>query len=293
MSSQKNYADKYTAAELMASATAREIQDDEVVFVGIGVPMLGALLAKNNHAPNAIIGFEAGILGGKPVGALWAVGDTGATRKAEYMTTMWWIFSDLQNGYLSLGVLGGAQIDKYGNLNTTAIIGDNVYPNVKARLPGSGGANDIASSAGRTVIMMRLENRRFLEKIDYVTSPGFLTGGDSRQKAGLVGSGPAAVVTQKCIFRFDDTTKEMYLDSLHPGVTVDEVRADVSWDLKVADVLKETAPPTVEEIEFMKSVDPTDIILRTTRVYEKMDFWEWADVTEAGWDNIIARNGGR
>lgn len=181
-----------------------------------------------------------------------------------------------------MGVLGGAQIDKYGNLNTTAILGDNIYPNVKARLPDSGCANDIASNAGRTVIMMRLENRGFLEKIDYVTSPGFLTGGNSRQRAGFVGGGSAAVVTQKCIFRFDDTTKEMYLDSLHPGVTVDEVRAEVSWDLKVADALKETEPPTIAEIEFMKSIDPTDIILRTRRAYENMDFREWADTTEAG-----------
>lgn len=290
MNLKKVYSEDYVLAELMAVAAAREIRDGEVVFIGIGVPMLAALLAKNSHAPNMIIGFEAGILGGSPVGALWAVGDTGAARKSRYLTTMWRIFSDLQRGYLTLGLLGGAQIDKFGNLNTTAILGDNVYPNVKVRLPGSGGANDIASSAGRTVIMMRLEKRRFLNKIDYVTSPGHLTGGNSRQKAGLVGGGPAAVITEKCIFRFDEVTKEMYLDSLHPGVTVEEIKDNVSWDLKVADNLKETEPPTVEEVDLMRAIDPTDIILRSQRLYEKMDFWEWADVSERGWEKLMNKN---
>ena len=285
----KIYSEDYSPGEIMAVATAREIRDGEVVFIGIGLPMLGALLAKNSNAPNAVIGFEAGILGGKPVGSLWAVGDTGAARKAEYMTTMWWVFSDLQNGYLTLGVLGGAQIDKYGNLNTTAIIGEGAYPNVKARLPGSGGANDIASSAGRTVIMMRLEKKRFINKIDYVTSPGHLTGGDSRQKAGLLGGGPAAVITQKCIFRFDEVTKEMYLDSLHPGATVEEIRDNVSWDLKIAKDLKDTEPPTIEEVELIRSIDPTDIILRSKKLYEKMNFWEWADASEKGWDKLMKR----
>jgi|LDZU01.1.fsa_nt_gi glutaconate CoA-transferase subunit B len=286
MNPKKVYAKDFTSGELMATATAREIRDGEVVFIGIGLPMLGALLAKNNNAPNAIIGFEAGILGGKPVGALWAVGDTGAARKAEYMTTMWWVFSDLQRGYMTLGILGGAQIDKFGNLNTTAILGDNVYPNVKARLPGSGGANDIASSAGRTVIMMRLEKKRFLNKIDYITSPGHLTGGNSRQDAGLVGGGPSAVITEKCIFRFNEE-KEMYLDSLHPGVTVQEIKDNISWDLKVGKDLKETERPTVEQVSLVRAIDPTDIILRTQRLYEKMDFWEWAVVSERGWDKLI------
>ena len=290
MNLKKVYSEDCTPGELMAVATAREIRDGEVVFIGIGLPMLGALLAKNSNAPNAIIGFEAGILGGKPVGSLWAVGDTGAARKAEYMTTMWWVFSDLQRGYLTLGILGGAQIDKFGNLNTTAILGDNIYPNVKVRLPGSGGANDIASSAGRTVIMMRLEKKRFLNKIDFVTSPGYLSGGNSRQETGLVGGGPAAVITEKCIFRFDETTKEMYLDSLHPGVTVEEIKDNVSWDLQAAANLKETEKPTIEEVDFMKTIDPTDIILRTERLYEKMDFWEWADVSEKGWDKIMNNN---
>lgn len=290
MSLKKIYSENYTSGELMATATAREIRDREVVFIGIGLPMLGALLAKNSTAPNAVIGFEAGILGGKPVGSLWAVGDTGAARKAEYMTTMWWVFSDLQRGYLTLGILGGAQIDKFGNLNTTAILGDNIYPNVKVRLPGSGGANDIASSAGRTVIMMRLEKKRFLNKIDYITSPGHLTGGNSRQKAGLLGGGPAAVITEKCIFRFDEVTKEMYLDSLHPGVTAEEIKDNVSWDLQIAKNLKETERPTIEEVDLIRAIDPTDIILRTQRLYEKMDFWEWADVSERGWEKLMNKN---
>ncbi len=189
-----------------------------------------------------------------------------------------------------MGVLGAAQIDKFGNLNTTAILGDNVYPNVKVRLPGSGGANDIASSAGRTIVMMRLEKKRFLNKIDFITSPGHLTGGNSRKEAGLLGGGPAAVITEKCIFRFDDITKEMYLDSLHPGVTVEEIKNSVSWDLKISNNIKETERPTVEEVELMKTIDPTDIILRSQRLYEKMDFWEWADVSEKGWEKLMHRN---
>jgi len=280
MNTDKVYATDYTAAELMAAATAREIIDGERVFIGVGLPILAAVLAKNNNAPNAVIAFEAGSIGGRPIGSPLAVGDTIGQHKAEQLTTMWWVFSDVQRGYFSLGVLGAAQVDKYGNINTTAILGDNVYPKVRVRLTGSGGANDVASSVGRSVIMMRLDKKRFVDKVDYLTSPGYLTGGDSRKHAGLVGGGPASVITDKCIFRFDKVTKEMFLDSCHPGVTVEEVRDNVSWDLKVAKEVKQTEKPTVKEVELMRALDPTDIILRTHRSYEKMDFWEWADATE-------------
>ncbi len=232
---ESKYAEDYTLPELMTTITARELRDGERIFIGIGVPMLGAVLATQTHAPHAIIAFEGGYIGGKPIGALWAVGDSGASYKCTCATTMWWVFSDIQRGYFDVAVLGGAQIDKYGNLNTTAITGgDKTYRKPRVRLPGSGGANDAASHAHRTIIMMRLEKRRFLEKVDYLTSPGYIDGPGGREKAGLLRGGPVAVITDKCVFRFDEATKEMYLDSAYPNIKTEDIKSEVSWDLKVA-----------------------------------------------------------
>ncbi|OPZ75537.1 MAG: Glutaconate CoA-transferase subunit B [Firmicutes bacterium ADurb.Bin456] len=156
-------------------------------------------------------------------------------------------------------MIGGAQVDKYGNLNSTAIFGDSDYHRPASKLPGSGGANDIASSAGRTVITLPLEKRRFLERVDFITSPGYINGNDSREKAGLSRGGPASIITNKCIFRFDPETKEAYLDSVHEGVSVDEIKANVSWDLKVSPNLKTTPPPTKEQLKITRIIDKTGI----------------------------------
>ncbi|MBC7345412.1 MAG: glutaconate CoA-transferase, partial [Clostridia bacterium] len=232
--SDKVYSEDYTLPELLATAAAREIRDGETVFVGVGVPLLGAMLAKLTHAPNAILAMESGSIGPQPRRIILGIGDNPCIENALCATSLWRLFSDQQAGFFDVGVLGGAQIDKFGNLNSTAIFGDGDYWHPRTRLPGSGGANDIASSARRTIIMMRLEKRRFLDQVDFITSPGHLRGGNSRRECGLPGGGPSAVITDKCIMRFDDETRELFLDSVHPGVSVEEVKAGVSWDLKVS-----------------------------------------------------------
>lgn len=253
------YAEDYNLSEFLVSASAREIKDNETIFAGVGIPTLGALMAKLTHAPNAIIAMESGSIGPQPKRIILGIGDNPGIEGALMATSLWRLFSDQQRGYFDVGMLGGAQVDKYGNLNSTAIFGDGDYETPATRLPGSGGANDIASSAQRTLITIPLQKRRFLEKVDYVSSPGYLEGYDSREKAGLLKGGPSAIITNKCIFRFDPVSKEAYLDSVHPGVTVEEVRNEVSWDLKVSPDVKTTEPPTVEQLKVIRMLDPNQI----------------------------------
>ncbi len=255
----KNGNGNYNLQELLVAAAAREINDGEVVFVGVGVPLLGVLVAKLSHAPNLIMAMESGSIGPLPYRIILGIGDNACVENSICTTSLWRLFSDQQCGYFDVGMIGGAQVDKYGNLNSTVIFGDGDYYRPLSKLPGSGGANDIASSAGRTIITLPLEKRRFLERVDYVTSPGYIDGYDSREKAGLPRGGPASIITNKCIFRFDPETKETYLDSLHEGVSVDEVRANVSWDLKVSPNLKTTPPPTEEQLIITRLVDKTGI----------------------------------
>lgn len=253
------YAEDYNLSEFLVSASAREIKDNETIFAGVGIPTLGALMAKLTHAPNAIIAMESGSIGPQPKRIILGIGDNPGIEGALMATSLWRLFSDQQRGYFDVGMLGGAQVDKYGNLNSTAIFGDGDYYTPATRLPGSGGANDIASSAQRTLITIPLQKRRFLEKVDYISSPGYLEGYDSREKAGLLKGGPSAIITNKCIFRFDPVSKEAYLDSVHPGVTVEEVRNEVSWDLKVSPDVKTTERPTVEQLNLIRMLDPNQI----------------------------------
>ena len=277
----KERAREYKLVELMAAATAREIKDGEKVFIGIGLPLMAGLLAKATHAPNMTIVYESGCFGTLQQRVSYNVGDSSCTDGIFYTTSLWRTFSDQQRGYIDVGILGGAQIDKYGNLNTTAIFGEGDYRRPKVRLPGSGGGNDIGSSAGRTIVTMRLERRRFLPRVDYITTPGHLEGGNSRKRAGLCGGGPATVITDKCIFRFDKVTKEMYLSSLHPGVSVGDIKREVQWILRVAPDLKTTEPPTVEGVRLMRGIDPSGVILGAeATVAEVKDFNQWADITE-------------
>ncbi len=252
-------ADDYTLQELMVVAAAREIRDKEIVFVGVGIPCLGALVARLTHAPNAMLTVESGCIGTAPYRLILGIGDNSCVENAISITTLWRAFSDQQRGYFDLGMLGGAQVDKYGNLNSTAIFGDGDYRCPRVRLPGSGGANDIASSAGRTLIMMTQEKRRFLEKIDFVTSPGYMDGPGCREKYGLPGGGPAVIISNMAIFRFDPETREAYLDSLHPGVSVEDIKERVSWDLSVSSELKETPPPTKHQVELIRILDEQKI----------------------------------
>jgi glutaconate CoA-transferase subunit B len=282
----KEYAKDYTESELMASLAAKEIKNGDVVFVGIGVPMAAAVLAINLHAPDAIIVFESGYIGGKPIGAIAAVGDIGCGFRATSFTTMLSVFIDLQRGLFDLGMVGAAMIDKYGNINTTYIGGK--YEQPKLRLPGSGGANDIMSSARRTLIVMKFEGRRFAEKLDYITSPGHLDGSGLREKLRLRGGGPVGVITTKCVLRFNEY-KELYLDTIYPGVTIEEIKEEVPW-LKVSPKLKIAEPPTREEIELLRTLDPTDVILQSKRIYASLDFWNWAEIVEKGWNLMLREN---
>ncbi len=243
----------YTMQELMVVAGAREIRDDDLVFVGMRLPLLAFQLAKETHAPHAVGIFENGILRDRPAGAaLYTMGDNPNLEGATWATSMLDIMALLQNGKVSLGFIGGAEVDRFGNLNTTYIGGKE---EVKVRLPGSGGGSDIASLSGRLVIIMNHEKRRFLKRVSYVTSPGYGEGGDWRERSGLRGGGPSAVITTKGIFRFDPKTKEMFLHSVHPGVTIEEVMENTGWDLKLASSIEVTKPPTRSELRIIRKQD--------------------------------------
>lgn len=253
------YAKDYSLPEFLAVCATREIKDGEAVFAGVGIPLLGALLAKLTHAPNTILAMESGGIGPQPLRIFLGIGDNPCVENSICNTSLWRLFSDQQRGFFDVGMIGGAQVDKFGNLNSTCIFGEGGYETPAARLPGSGGANDIASCAGRTIITMPLQKRRFLERVDYITSPGYIDGPETREKYGLPGGGPAAIITNKCIFRFDPVTGEAYLDSVKEGVTADEVRAEVSWDLNVATELKVIEPPTVEQVRLIRLLDANKI----------------------------------
>jgi glutaconate CoA-transferase subunit B len=243
----------YTPQELMVVAGSREIRDDDIVFVGMRLPLLAFQLAKKTHAPHAVGIFENGILRDKPAGdVLYTMGDNPNVEGALWATSMLDIMSLLQNGKVSLGFIGGAEVDRFGNLNTTYIGGKE---NVQVRLPGSGGGSDIASLSKRLVILMSHEKRRFLEKVSYITSPGFGSGSDWRKKNGLRGGGPCAVITTKGILRFDAETKEMILESVHPGVTVKEVLRNTGWDLRLARRIEKTNPPAQSELRIIRKYD--------------------------------------
>ncbi len=256
----KMLAEKYTTRELMAVCCAHEIKNGEVVFMGIGLPMMGGQVASKTHAKDAILVYEGGGVGAISRRVPWSIGDNPTAENALMVHEMWRLFSDGQAGYINRGVIGGAQIDKFGNLNTTVIMGGKSYESPAVRLSGSGGANDIASSCGETTIVMQMD-RGFREKIDFITSPGHLTGPGARKKAGLVGNGPTAVITQKCVLRFEELTKEMYLDALFPGETVEGVKSLVDWDLKVAPDIKVVTTPTIEEIDIIHTLDPKGFML--------------------------------
>jgi len=244
----------YTIQELMVVAGAREIRDDDVVFVGMRLPLLAFQLAKETHARHAIGIFENGVMRDKPTGdALYTMGDTPNIEGAIWTTSMMDIMALLQSGRVSLGFIGGAEVDRFGNLNTTYI---RESENALIRLPGSGGGSDIASLSKRFVIIMNHEKRRFVEKVSYRTSPGFGDGGDWRERNGLKGGGPSTVITTKGILRFDSETKEMTLNAIHPGVTVEEIIENTGWHLRYSTKIENTKPPTRSELRMIRKYDP-------------------------------------
>lgn len=249
----------YTLQELLIIAVAKEIRDYENVVLGVGLPTTAGALAKALYAPHATLFMESGIVDFEPLVPLNHIADAHACRGFSYATDLYSAFTMTYRGFVDVCFLGVGQVDRYGNVNTT-VIGDYYHPTL--RLPGSGGAPSFLSYAKRTVLTML--GGSFADKLDYLTSPGYLEGGDSRDRSGLFpkGSGPTMVLTTKGIFRFDPVTKEIYLAQIHPRVRVEDVRKGVPWDLKVADDLSETPPPTDEEINFIRNFAPNMVMGR-------------------------------
>ena len=255
----KKFVEEYSNLEMMASAAARQVRDHEVVFVGTGLPMLASMLALHTHAPHSIIMYESGYVGCRNVDTARIIGDIRLMYNLTQVTTMMDVLGLLQTGRVDIGFLGGAQIDKYGSINATTI-GD--YNAPKVRLPGSGGALDIATHAKRILIIVDHEKRRFPEKVDYITSPGWLDGPEGRSKAGLKWGGPAKVITDIAIMGFDKKTKRMKLESVHPNHTIAEVQEKTGFELLIPDDVSKTDPPTEEEIKILhEKVDPTGFFL--------------------------------
>jgi glutaconate CoA-transferase subunit B len=244
----------------MVIVAARELKDRESVLVGVGIPNLAANLAKKLQAPNLLMVYESGAVGSNPSRMPLSIGDPCLVSGAKSVCSMYEQFAYyLQGGRIDVGFLGGAQIDKYGNINST-IIGS--YKTPKVRLPGSGGACDIASNVKKIIVITPHEKRRFVEKVDFLTSPGFLDGKDGWRKLKLQGGGPYAVVTNLCTFKFDEESGEMTVAALHEGVTLEQVQENTPWTVKVADNIETTPPPTEKEIAALRSLDPEKIYLR-------------------------------
>ena len=246
----------YTLGELMVAAAAREIRDGEVVFVGMRLPMIAFVVAKKTHAPRAVGLFENGVIRSTPSPELiYTMADPpnlfGATQTADMLTVM----SLLQSGRADLGFLGAAEVDRFGNLNSTQVLG----PKGLTRLPGSGGACDIASLAHRFVVLLEHSRHRLPERVSFLTSPGNGDGQGWRQRAGLPRGGPAAVITTKAVLRFGEGG-EAYLDTIHPGVAQDDVLANTGWKLRVSPNARATTPPSGAELEAI-------------REYDKQGFW--------------------
>lgn len=244
----------YTRSELMATAGARELQDGNIVAVGLGLPVVASFLAKQTHAPNMTILFELGVIDPEPIHAGVGLADPRVWYRAKVLSSFVDILGTiLHKGMVDVGFLGGLETDIYGNLNTT-LVGD---PHGEFRhMIGSGGANDIASCARRTIIIMRHEARKLKKAVSFVTSPGYVTGGDSRVKAGL-GGGPSRVITDKAIFGFHPETRQMMLVSIHPGTTLEDVLGTMGFAPVVPEHVPYTEPPTQDQVRLIREViDP-------------------------------------
>jgi glutaconate CoA-transferase, subunit B len=250
----------YTSSELLTINSARLLRDGDTVFVGVGLPNLACNLARRTHAPNLLMIYEAGVIGAQPARLPLSIGDPTLVSGALAVCSMYDIFAFyLQRGNVDVGFMGGAQIDRFGNVNAT-VIGDYSHP--KVRLPGSGGSMEIAAWANRCYLLTPHSKRRFPEKLDFRTSAGFLGGRAERQAANLRGGGMLVVVTDLGLMEPDETG-ELVLTALHPGVTVEQARENTGWDLKVAGNLRTTPPPDPEELRILREdLDPQGIYLK-------------------------------
>jgi len=239
----------YTPTEMMIVAAARQLAGERVCFVGVGPPNIACNLAKRTVAPDLELVYEAGVFGSAPARLPLSIGDPTLVTGSTLVTNQFELFAYyLQAGLIDVGFLGASQIDRFGNINTT-VIGDYAAP--KVRLPGSGGACEIAINAKKVFVIMPQSKRSFVERIDFTTSPGHLTG---KRPAGW-GAGPSVVVTGLGVYEFDESG-EMFLATTHPGVSVEDVSANTSWKMRVADDLAETPPPTDEELRLIRELDP-------------------------------------
>jgi len=248
----------YTADEMMTVASARMIRNGAVLFVGIGLPSAAANLARLTHAPDTVLIYESGTIGAKPPVLPLSIGDGELAETADAVVSVPEIFAYyLQGGRVDLGFLGAAQIDRFANINTT-VIGD--YRKPSTRLPGAGGAPEIAASSKEVLITLRHNKRAFVKRLDFVTSGGHMDGGDSRDRLRLPGKGPTAVITDLGILTPDQVTRELTLTSLHPGAPVEKAVENTGWPLKVAPNLATTEPPTATELAVLR-----DLNARTAR----------------------------
>jgi glutaconate CoA-transferase subunit B len=247
----------FSLKELMVCQAARQLRSGEVVFVGIGLPNLACNLARRLHAPKLVLIYESGAVGADPQRLPISIGDPSLVTDSLGVFSMFDVFSFyLQRGLIDVGFLQGVQIDRFGNLNTT-VIGDYQHPEV--RLPGSGGACEIAILAKRILIIAPQSKRSFPERVDFITSPGFVDGPEGRSKLGLPGGGPVMVITNMGCYGFADG--EMVLTSLHPGCTIEQVRENIGWDVRISSQLTTTEVPTDEELRIIRDLDPAHLFI--------------------------------
>lgn len=249
----------FTQTELLACAAARLIPDGSSIFVGTGLPMVAGLLAQRTHAPGILIIFEAGGVGPRVPVLPISVGDSRTFHWAAAASSMHDVMSACQAGYIDIGFLGAAMIDVFGNINTT-VIGAWDAPTV--RLPGSGGANDIGSLCHQTIVIMRQDRRRFVPRVNFITTPGYLDGPGARERAGLPrGTGPFRVITQLGVFGFDETTCRMRLLALHPEVSFEHAQENAGFPLETDEAVEVTSPPTEDELRCLREIDPLGMVL--------------------------------
>jgi glutaconate CoA-transferase subunit B len=250
----------YTTQEMMAVAAARVLRDEDVCFVGIGAPSQACNLARLTHAPNITLIYESGTIGTRPDVLPLSIGDPELCTTARCTVSVPEMFQYwLQGGRISVGFLGGAQLDKFANINSSVVGG---YARPKVRLPGGGGAPEIAAHCRQTYVVMAQSRRSFVERVDFVTSFGYGEGGDQRERLGLKTQGPTLVITDLCVMRPDPVSKELTVVALHPGVTREQVQANTGWAVRFATDLLETEPPTDQELAVLR-----DLQARTARAH--------------------------
>jgi glutaconate CoA-transferase subunit B len=241
---------EFTTDEIMTIAASRELADARSCFVGIGLPSIAANLARSLHSPGLVLVYESGTIGAKPTRLPLSIGDGELARTADVVVSVPEIFNYwLQPGRIDVGMLSAAQVDRFANLNTT-VIGS--YDRPKVRLPGAGGAPEIASACPRVIVVMRQSKRTFVDELDFLTTVGFGDGAGARSRLGMPGAGPRVLISDLGIFRPDPTTSEMTLTSVHPGVSFDDVRDATGWDLAFSSEITVTPEPTGEELEILR-----------------------------------------